>query len=50
MKSQRWMPWRLMPMKDVGGCDKPRGAADRALIRGCPNGETPHLLWGVTLV
>ena len=23
-KSQRWMPWRLKPMKDVGGCDKPR--------------------------
>ena len=27
-------------MKDVGGCDKPRGAVNRALIRGCPNGET----------
>jgi hypothetical protein len=40
MKSQRWMPWRQMPMKDVGGCDKPRGAVDRALIRGSPNGET----------
>src|SRR5271167_4302525 len=39
-KSQRWMPWRLKPMKDVGGCDKPRGAAYQALIRGCPNGET----------
>ena len=39
-KSQRWMPWRQMPMKDVGGCDKPRGAADQALIRGSPNGET----------
>src|SRR5207249_12178253 len=39
-KSQRWMPWRLMPKKDVGGCDKPRGAADRASIRGYPNGET----------
>jgi hypothetical protein len=34
------MPWRLKPMKDVGGCDKPRGAAYQALIRGCPNGET----------
>ena len=41
-KSQRWMPWRLKPKKDVGGCDKPRGAADRASIRGCPNGETRH--------
>jgi hypothetical protein len=39
-KSQRWMPWRQMPMKDVGGCEKPRGAADQALIRGSPNGET----------
>ena len=39
-KSQRWMPWRLKPMKDVGGCEKPRGAADQASIRGCPNGET----------
>jgi hypothetical protein len=34
------MPWRLPPMKDVGGCEKPRGAADQALIRGYPNGET----------
>ena len=41
-KSQRWMPWRLKPKKDVGGCDKPRGAAYQALIRGCPNGETHH--------
>jgi hypothetical protein len=41
-KSQRWMPWRLKPKKDVGGCDKPRGAADRASIRGCPNEETQH--------
>jgi hypothetical protein len=39
-KSQRWMPWRLKPMKDVGGCEKPRGAADQASIRGYPNGET----------
>ena len=39
-KSQRWMPWRQMPMKDVGGCEKPRGAAYQALIRGYPNGET----------
>ena len=36
------MPWRLKPMKDVGGCDKPRGAAYQASIRGCPNGETHH--------
>ena len=49
-KSQRWMPWRLLPMKDVGGCEKPRGAADQASIRGCPNGETRHPSWGVTPV
>ena len=40
MKSQRWMPWRQMPMKDVDGCEKPRGAAYQASIRGYPNGET----------
>ena len=28
-------------MKDVVVCDKPRGADKQALIRGCPNGETP---------
>jgi hypothetical protein len=27
-------------MKDVVTCDKPWGAGKRALIRGCPNGET----------
>ena len=27
-------------MKDVAGCDKPRGAAKQALIRGFPNGAT----------
>ena len=42
IKSQRWMPWRLLPTKDVDGCDKPRGAAYPALIRGSPNGETRH--------
>ena len=24
-KSQRWMPWRQEPMKDVSDCEKPRG-------------------------
>ena len=43
------MPWRLLPMKDVGGCEKPRGAVDQALIRGCPNGETQHTAKGVLL-
>ena len=37
------MPWHLTPMKDVGGCEKLRGAADQALIRRYPNGETRHL-------
>ena len=36
------MPWQLEAMKDVGACEKPRGAGTQALIRGCPNGET-HL-------
>ena len=39
-KSMRWMPRLLEAMKDVGGCDKPRGVANQALIRGCPNGKT----------
>src|SRR5215472_3776281 len=39
-KGTRWMPWHQRPMKDVDGCDKPRGAAERASIRGFPNGET----------
>ena len=47
-KSQRWMPWRLKPIKDVGGCEKPRGVAYQTSIRGCPNGETRHPSWGVT--
>lgn len=48
VKGARWMPWHQEPMKDVGGCDKPRGAANRALIRGFPNGGTPHQSCGVT--
>src|SRR5437867_12005416 len=35
-----WMPWRQEPMKDASGCEKLRGAAESALIRRCPNGET----------
>jgi hypothetical protein len=34
------MPRLQEAMKDVGGCDKPRGAANQALIRGFLNGET----------
>ena len=41
-KSKRWMPWHQEPKKDVVACDKPRGVGKRAVIRGCPNGETPH--------
>jgi hypothetical protein len=37
-------------MKDVGDCEKLREAVDQALIRRCPNGETRHPSWGVTLV
>jgi len=29
-----------MPKKDVGHCEKPRGAVNRRYIRGYPNGET----------
>ena len=29
-------------MKDVASCDKPRGAAKQALIRGFPNGSAPY--------
>jgi hypothetical protein len=32
------------PMKDVGGRDSPRGVVNRAVIRGCPNGVTQHVL------
>ena len=48
-KGARWMPWHQEPMKDVGGCEKPRGAANRALIRGFPNGETRQESCPVTL-
>ena len=34
------MPWEKMPKKDVAGCEKRRGAAEQALIRRYPNGET----------
>ena len=48
VKGARWMPGHQEPMKDVGGCDIPRGVANRAVIRGCPNGVTRHSSWGVT--
>ena len=39
-KSIRWMPWHLEAMKDVGNCDKLRGAVTQASIRRSPNGKT----------
>ena len=42
-KSIRWMPWHLEAMKDVGNCDKLRGAVTQAIIRRFPNGKT-HLV------
>ena len=49
IKGAWWMPWHAEPMKDVKGCVKPRGVVNKALIRGCPNGETWPWLCGVTL-
>ena len=39
-RAHRWMPRRLLAMKDVEGCEKPRGTAKQVMIRGCPNGKT----------
>jgi hypothetical protein len=50
VKGARWMPWHQEPMKDVGGRDRPRGAVNRAVIRGCPNGETRQSSWAVTRI
>ncbi len=44
------MPWHQEPMKDVGSCDKPRGVANRAEIRGFPNGETQQVLNNLLLL
>ena len=41
------MPWQLEAMKDVGACDKARGAGKRALILAFLNGET-HLIYQVS--
>ena len=38
-KGLRWMPWRQEPMKDASGCEKPRGAAEKAEIRGVRMGK-----------
>ncbi len=42
-KGIRWMPWHLEAMKDVGNCEKLRGAVTQAIIRRSPNGKT-HLV------
>ena len=34
------MPWHLTAKKDVVSCEKPWGAAKRAMIHGYLNGET----------
>ena len=34
------MPWHLEAMKDVGNCDKLRGAVTQAIIRRFLNGKT----------
>ena len=39
-KCTRWMPRQTEAMKDVGACDKVRGAGKHALILTFPNGET----------
>ena len=36
------MPWYQEAMKEAEGCHKLRGAANQALIRRFPNGETHH--------
>jgi len=46
VKSVRWMTWRREAMKDVGTCEKLRGAGNQAEILRCPNGET-HLERGI---
>ena len=47
-KGTGWMPWHQEPKKDVVACDMPRGVGKRTVIRGSPNGETPHQSCGVT--
>jgi hypothetical protein len=34
------MPRHQEFMKEAEDCQKPRGAVNQAVIRGCPNGET----------
>ena len=39
LKGTKWMPRRILPMKDVEDCDKSRGAVNK-LNRESPNEET----------
>ncbi len=41
------MTWRREAMKDAETCDKPRGAGNRAVILGFPNGATHPLQAGI---
>ena len=43
------MSWYQEAMKEAEGCQKPRGAVNQAMIRGCPNGETYPNELGVLL-
>ena len=49
-KGTGWMPWHQEPKKDVVACDMPRGVGKRTVIRGFPNGETPHQSCGATRI
>jgi len=40
------MPWHLLAMTDVEGCEKLRGAAKQAMSRRSPNGATRRSLAG----
>jgi len=40
VKGTWWTPWHLEARKDAGGRERPGGAANQAVIPGCPNGET----------
>lgn len=44
LKGTKWMPRRILPMKDVEDCDKLWLAVNKRLTQRCPNGETPREL------
>jgi hypothetical protein len=41
MMSARWMPRRLLPMKDAATLRKALGTSWQRAIQGSPNGATP---------